>query len=127
MREYRGVSGATQCVLELHTSRCGMVGIIVVGVTCRQIIIVGAHTTTTPELLLLHCCPPSAIIVVVAIVMVFIVASSQWLLLCRGGGGGCRRCLQLVVVIGMQDLQWPQWQRQWLRCPCGVAASVVVW
>src|SRR6266702_2888235 len=65
-----------------------------------------------------------AIIVVAPVIAVFIVTSSRWLPLCCGGH--CRRRLQLVVVMGMQGSHWPLQQRQWLRCPCGAAALVVV-
>src|SRR6266702_6330267 len=65
-----------------------------------------------------------AVIVVAPIVTVFIIASSRWLPLCRGGRRHC--CLWLVVVMGTQGSHWPLQQRQWLRCPCGVVASVVV-
>src|SRR6266702_8575964 len=65
-----------------------------------------------------------AVVVVAPVVVVFIIASSRWLPLCRGGGGGRR--LRLVVVMGTQGSHWPLRRRQWLRCPCGVAASVVV-
>ncbi|SRR6266702_1726006 len=76
MRVYREVSKATQYMLELHTSigrqtaqamvslwsswldvRCGAVRIVIVGVTCHQVVIViRACTTIVSGSLLLHHC-----------------------------------------------------------------------
>ncbi len=79
MRVYREVSEATQRALELHTNigrqiaqaavslwsswldaRCSAVGIVIVGVTRHQVVvIVGARATIVSGSLSLHRCPPS--------------------------------------------------------------------
>src|SRR6266568_1839342 len=80
MRVYREVNEATQHVLELHTSigrqtaqaaasswsswldaRCGAVGIVIAGVTRRQVVVVvGARTTIASGSLSLRHRPPSS-------------------------------------------------------------------
>src|SRR6266702_1918323 len=79
MRVYREVSEATQSALDLHTNigrqtaqatsswsswldvRCSPVGIVIVGVTCRQVIVImGARATIVSGSLSLCRHPPSS-------------------------------------------------------------------